>query len=86
MILQIVGAILLVGLGISRFVTGSITHPITFILSIYYFFFAAFMVLAEIQIPFFMKYVYFLYYSWGKAILDFFIGSMCFSIEINPFL
>ena len=28
----------------------------------------------------------FLYYSWGKALLDFFIGSLCFSTEINPFL
>ncbi len=85
-VLQIVGACLLVVLGITRFFFGGITHPVQFMLSIYYFFFAAILILGEIQLQYFMRYMTFLYYSWGKALLDFFIGSLCFSTEINPFL
>ena len=47
-VLQIVGACLLVVLGITRFFFGGITHPVQFMLSIYYFFFAAILILGEI--------------------------------------
>lgn len=44
-------------------------------------FFAVLLVLGELQLRFYMKYMIFLYYSWGKAILDFFIGTMCLHIS-----
>lgn len=83
--MQVVGAILLVLLGVSRFMSGLITSPSEFILSIYYFIFGVILVLAELQLPFIMRYITFLYYSWGKALLDFFIGSLCFSFSGNVY-
>ena len=82
---QFVGAILLVLLGVVRFVTLSIANPPVFILSAYYFVFAALLIVAEFQIKIIMKYFHFLYYAWGKAVLDFFLFTICFDTSINPF-
>ena len=82
---QFVGSILLVMLGIIRFITVSLTSPTVFILTIYYFVFAALLVIAEFQIKIVMKYFHFLYYGWGKAVLDIFLFTICFDTSINPF-
>mmetsp|Transcript_31406 Transcript_31406/g.35888 ORF Transcript_31406/g.35888 Transcript_31406/m.35888 type:complete len:96 (+) Transcript_31406:89-376(+) len=72
-------------LTILRFVLGGLVDPPEFILTIYYSIFAALLVIAEFQIKFIMKYFHFLYYGWGKALLDFFLFTICFNTSILPF-
>mmetsp|Transcript_7135 Transcript_7135/g.8033 ORF Transcript_7135/g.8033 Transcript_7135/m.8033 type:complete len:124 (+) Transcript_7135:19-390(+) len=78
---QFIGAILLVCLGILRFVSIALTDPPTFILTLYYFAFAALIVIAEFQIRIVMQFFHFLYYSWGKAVLDFFLFTITFETK-----
>ena len=82
---QFIGAILLVLLAIMRFVTLSIVNPPAFILTLYYFVFAALLIVAEFQIKFIMKYFHFLYYGWGKSVLDFFLFTIWFDTSVNAF-
>ena len=82
---QVIGALLLVVLAISRFFGAALASPPAFILTIYYFVFAGILLAAEFQFKLVMDQFYFLYYSWGKAVLDFFLFTMWFDTEVNPF-
>ena len=42
------------------------------------FIFAVLLIIAEFQWRPVLQYFHFLYYSWGKAVLDFFLFTMCF--------
>ena len=81
---QFIGAALLGLLVIIRFISGAFISPPTFILTVYYAIFACLLVIAEFQFKIFMQYFHFLYYSWGKAVLDFFIFTITFDTDINP--
>jgi hypothetical protein len=85
-IMQVIGAVLLVFLGVIRFVWGqNLEFPITWLLSFYYFLFAILLILGELQFRFYMKYMVFLYYSWGKGIVNIMISTYCLQITLVPF-
>ena len=81
---QFIGAVLLVILALVRFIDGALTDPPTFILTFYYLVFAVLLVVAEFQIKMVMQFFHFLYYSWGKAVLDFFLFTITFDTDIVP--
>ena len=68
-----------------RFVTVALLSPPAFILTVYYGLFAALLVIAEFQLRFVLQFFHFLYYSWGKAVLDFFLFTITFDTSTNPF-
>ena len=68
-------------LGVVRFVSIALEDGPTFILTLYYFVFAALLVIAEFQLRFIMQYFHFLYYSWGKSVLDFFLFTITFETK-----
>ena len=65
-------------LGVLRFVSIALDDGPKFVLTIYYFVFAALLVIAEFQLRMIMQYFHFLYYSWGKSVLDFFLFTITF--------
>ena len=82
---QFIGAALLMVLVIIRFITLAFADPPAFILTIYYVAFACLLVVAEFQLRFVMQFFHFLYYSWGKAVMDFFLFTICFDTSNNIF-
>ena len=74
--LQFVGALLLIVLAITRFFGAALSNPPAFILTLYYPLFSGIILMSEFQWKFVMSQFYFLYYAWGKAVLDFFLFTM----------
>ena len=82
---QFIGAAILILLGFLRFFQSAVlADPPSFILSFYYFIFAFVLVACEFQWKFVITHFYFMYYSWGKGVIDFFLFTMCFDTEILP--
>ena len=83
---QIIAALILTILIIVRFINMGGASPIDFILTFYYIFFVATIFLSELGVKVFMKRMYFMYYSWGKAAFNIFVGSLCLTTSIVAWL